>query len=122
MLDSLGDVFGVSNPVELPKPPIDPGVTTDDLQAKGIPFPDNYSAPSYGALEEDLDIHLQVFRLGGILFTICPCEQWADQARNIKTRTDVQQGNSTSATTGRRSARPAAAPATGCARTRATRR
>ena len=48
---------------------------------------------AYGALEEDLNIHLQVFRLGDILFTICPCEQWADQARNIKTRTDVQQGN-----------------------------
>jgi hypothetical protein len=72
---------------------IDPGVTTDDIQARGIPFPDNYSAPSYGALEEDLDIHLQVFRLGDILFTICPCEQWADQARNIKTRTNVQQGD-----------------------------
>jgi hypothetical protein len=93
VLDGTADFFGLKNPVELPKPPIDPGVTTDDLQAKGIPFPDNYSAPSYGALEEDLDVHLQVFRLGDILFTICPCEQWADQARNIKSRTDVQQGN-----------------------------
>jgi hypothetical protein len=93
VLNSIADVFGVNNPVELPKPPIDPGVTTDDLQGKGIPFPDNYSAPSYGALEEDLDIHLQVFRLGDILFTICPCEQWADQARNIKSRTDLVQGN-----------------------------
>ncbi|HEY0631232.1 MAG TPA: hypothetical protein VGC98_04195, partial [Thermoleophilaceae bacterium] len=93
VLDGTADVLGLKNPVELPKPPIDPGVTTDDIQAKGIPFPDNYSAPSYGALQEDLDIHLQVFRLGDILFTICPCEQWADQARNIKSRTDVQQGN-----------------------------
>jgi hypothetical protein len=93
VLDSIADVFGVDNPIQLPRAPINPGVTTDDIQAKGIPFPDNYTAPSYGALEEDLDIHLQVFRLGDILFTICPCEQWADQARNIKTRTDVQQGN-----------------------------
>ncbi|MEA2422884.1 MAG: hypothetical protein QOF55_1983, partial [Thermoleophilaceae bacterium] len=93
VLDSLGDVFGVSNPVELPKPPIDPGLTTKDITDKGIPFPDNYSAPSYGALEEDLDVHLQVMRLGDILFTICPCEQWADQARNIKSRTNVQQGD-----------------------------
>ncbi|MDQ1616736.1 MAG: hypothetical protein QOJ60_2675, partial [Actinomycetota bacterium] len=93
VLDSLADVFGVSNPVELPKPPIDPGLTTKDITDKGIPFPDNYSAPSYGALEEDLDVHLQVMRLGDILFTICPCEQWADQARNIKSRTNVQQGD-----------------------------
>ncbi|MEA2467101.1 MAG: hypothetical protein QOJ57_1227, partial [Thermoleophilaceae bacterium] len=93
VLDSIADFFGQDNPVQLPRAPINPGVTTDDLQAAGIPFPDNYSAPSYGALEEDLDVHLQVFRLGDILFTICPCEQWADQARNIKSRTDVQQGN-----------------------------
>jgi hypothetical protein len=93
VLDSVADFFGVDNPVRLPKPPIDPGVTTDDLQARGIPFPDNYSAPSYGALEEDLNIHLQVFRLGDILFTICPCEQWADQARNIKSRTNAAQGD-----------------------------
>src|SRR4051794_4660594 len=92
-LGGTADFFGLKNPFQLPKVPIDPGVTTDDIQGKGIPFPDNYSAPSYGALEEDLDIHLQVFRLGDILFTICPCEQWADQARNIKSRTDVQQGN-----------------------------
>jgi hypothetical protein len=91
VLDSVADFFGVDNPVQLPDHGIDPGVTTDDLQGAGIPFPDNYSAPSYGALEEDLDIHLQVFRLGDILFTICPCEQWADQARNIKSRTNVEQ-------------------------------
>jgi neutral/alkaline ceramidase-like enzyme len=93
VLDGTADFFGLDNPIQLPSAPISPGVTTDDIQAAGIPFPDNYSAPSYGALEEDLDVHLQVFRLGDILFTICPCEQWADQARNIKSRTDVEQKN-----------------------------
>jgi hypothetical protein len=92
-LDALADVFGQDNPIHLPKPPIDPGVTTDDIQRLGIPFPENYSAPSYGALQEDLDVHLQAFRLGDILFTICSCEQWADQARNIKSRTNVAQGD-----------------------------
>ena len=38
-------------------------------------------------------IHLQAFRLGDILFTVCSCEQWFDQSRNIKTRTDKVAGN-----------------------------
>ena len=46
----------------------------------GIPVPENYSAPSYTGLEEDLNVHLQAFRLGDILFTVCSCEQWVDQS------------------------------------------
>ena len=49
--------------------------------------------PSYTGLEEDVSVHLQAFRLGDILFTVCSCEQWFDQSRNIKTRTDKVQGN-----------------------------
>ena len=37
-------------------------------------------------------VHLQAFRLGDILFTVCSCEQWADQSANIKTRTDTDAG------------------------------
>ena len=44
------------------------------------------------ALEEDLGVHMQAFRLGDILFTVCSCEQWVDQAYNIKTRTDTHAG------------------------------
>ena len=40
-----------------------------------------------------MGVHMQAFRLGDILFTVCSCEQWADQAFNIKTRTDTQPGN-----------------------------
>ena len=69
------------------------GLTIDDLKAAGIPVPDNYGFPSYTGLEEDVSLHLQAFRLGDILFTICPCEQWADQSHNIKTRTDRLAGN-----------------------------
>ena len=50
-------------------------------------------ALGYTGLEEDVSIHLQAFRLGDILFTVCSCEQWFDQSRNIKTRTDKVQGN-----------------------------
>jgi hypothetical protein len=70
-----------------------PGLTTDDFEALGIPIPENYSAPSYSGLEDTLGVHMQAFRLGDILFTVCSCEQWADQAFNIKTRTDTTPGN-----------------------------
>ncbi|MGH3371020.1 MAG: neutral/alkaline non-lysosomal ceramidase N-terminal domain-containing protein, partial [Nocardioidaceae bacterium] len=68
-------------------------LTTDDFQALGIPVPENYSVPSYGGLQDTLGVHMQALRLGDILFTVCSCEQWADQAFNIKTRTDKVAGN-----------------------------
>ena len=86
----VGDVFA---PVEDTFGPQNPGVTTDDLQRAGIPVPENYGAPSYTGLEEDLGVHLQAFRLGDMLFTVCSCEQWKDQAENIRSRTDRQAGN-----------------------------
>ncbi|MDQ3936483.1 MAG: hypothetical protein M3340_17825, partial [Actinomycetota bacterium] len=71
-------------------PPLrDPGVSTDMIQQFGIPVPENYSAPSYSGLEENVSVHLQAFKIGDILFTVCSCEQWADQSLNIKTRTDL---------------------------------
>jgi hypothetical protein len=92
-LEALSGELGLPDPPESPIPAIDPGLSTDDFQALGIPVPENYSAPSYTGLEEDIDVHLQAFRVGDILFTVCSCEQWADQARNIKTRTDRIAGN-----------------------------
>ena len=87
-LNNVSDLTGLPEvPVE-PPPAIDPGLTTDDFQRLGIPVPENYSAPSYTGLQEDINIHLQAFRIGEILFTVCSCEQWADQSRNIRTRTD----------------------------------
>lgn len=74
-------------------PTQDTGVTTDTIQRYGLPVPENYSAPSYTGLEEDVSVHLQAFRIGDILFTVCSCEQWADQSMNIKSRTDRRAGN-----------------------------
>jgi len=71
---------------------VDPGVSTDDLQRAGVPVPENYSAVSYTGLEEDLGVHLQAIRLGDLLIGVCSCEHWADQSRNIRTRTDREQG------------------------------
>jgi hypothetical protein len=72
----------------VPTPDDDPGLDTDDFQALGVPVPENYSAPSYTGLQEDIDVHLQGIRLGEIYLPICSCEQWFDQSMNIETRTD----------------------------------
>jgi hypothetical protein len=93
VLQSIASIFGLPEPPDPPSPPVDPGISTDDFQSLGIPLPENYSAPSYTGLAEDVSVHLQAFRLGDILFTVCSCEQWFDQSRNIKTRTDFEQGN-----------------------------
>jgi hypothetical protein len=70
-----------------------PGLSTDTFESMGIPIPENYSAPSHGALEDTYGVHMQAFRLGDILFTVCSCEQWVEQSYNIKTRTDTKAGN-----------------------------
>ncbi len=87
---SAFDQVGVEPPVPTS---LDPGVSPDQLKALGIPVPDNYGALAYTGLEEDLSVHLQAFRIGDILFTVCSCEQWADQAQNIKSRTDRVAGD-----------------------------
>ncbi|MEX2457990.1 MAG: neutral/alkaline non-lysosomal ceramidase N-terminal domain-containing protein [Actinomycetota bacterium] len=81
------DEFGI------PPPLPDPGITTDDFEALGIPIPENYSMPSYNALEESMGVHLQAARLGEILLTMCSCEQWSEQSKNLKTRTDLIRNN-----------------------------
>ncbi|HEX2086447.1 MAG TPA: neutral/alkaline non-lysosomal ceramidase N-terminal domain-containing protein, partial [Solirubrobacteraceae bacterium] len=80
---------------DYPIPPQSAGVTQEQLKEAGIPVPDNYGAPSFTGLEENVDVHLQAFRIGDILFTVCSCEQWADQSYNIKSRTDKVAGNET---------------------------
>jgi Neutral/alkaline non-lysosomal ceramidase, N-terminal len=85
-----GDVF---KQVQDAAPVQDTGLSTDDFERAGIPVPENYGAPGYSGLEESLGIHLQAFRMGDMLFTVCACEQWKDQAFNIKTRTDRVAGN-----------------------------
>ncbi len=79
--------------VEIPPLPVDPGITTDTFEAAGIPVPENYSAPSYNSLEESMGVHLQAARLGDILLVMCSCEQWSEQTKNIKTRTDLKANN-----------------------------
>ena len=89
----LPDCQSAGGEAGFPPPLRDAGVTTDTIQDLGLPVPENYSAPAYTGLEEDVSVHLQAFRIGDILFTVCSCEQWADQSKDIKTRTDRVQGN-----------------------------
>ncbi|HEV3228283.1 MAG TPA: neutral/alkaline non-lysosomal ceramidase N-terminal domain-containing protein, partial [Solirubrobacteraceae bacterium] len=83
---SAADFFGFPGPPAL-------GVSTGQLEQAGIPIPENYSAPSYTGLEENVDVHLQALRIGDILLTVCSCEQWKDQSANIKSRTDQTSNN-----------------------------
>ena len=91
-LDELSDALGLPGAPEI-FPGTDPGLNTDDFEALGIPVPENYSAPSYTGLEEDIDVHLQGIRLGEIYLPICSCEQWFDQSANIETRTNKVAGD-----------------------------
>jgi len=72
---------------------IDPRVTVSTLEQAGIPIPDDYGAPSVAALEESAAVLLQAIRIGDIGVTVCPCEQFADQSRNIVSRLDRTEGN-----------------------------
>ena len=83
----FGPVFG-----QFKGTPLDPGVTYRNLNGV-VPLPANYGAPSYTGLEETIQVHIQVLRLGEVVVTACPCEQWADQSRNILSRADKVQGN-----------------------------
>ena len=69
------------------------GLSPDMFKDAGVPVPENYYAPSYSGLQEDMDVHLQALRIGDLLFTFCSCEQWRDQSENIETRTDKVAGN-----------------------------
>ena len=73
--------------------PFDPAVTYDILRAAGVPLPAGVSAPSYTGLQETLQVHLQAIRFGDVGVTVCPCEQFADQSREIKSRLDLIPDN-----------------------------
>jgi hypothetical protein len=92
-LAQLAGLLGLPAPPDIPAPPVDPGLSTDDFQAAGIPVPENYSAPAYTGLHEDINVHLQGIRLGEIYLPVCSCEQWYDQSENVRTRTDKVAGN-----------------------------
>ena len=68
----------------------------ESLKMHGLPVPtppEQYDAPSFGALEENLRIHLQAVRLGDVLLASCSCEPQVDLVKNLESRTDDKAGN-----------------------------
>ncbi len=63
------------------------------LRAEGVPVPEHYDVPAFSAVEENLRLKLQAFRLGEILLASCACEAQSDLVLNIKSRLDAQRGN-----------------------------
>lgn len=63
------------------------------LKVEGVPVPDHYDAPAFGAVEENLRLRLQAFRLGDVLLASCACEAQADLILNLESRTDQIAGN-----------------------------
>ncbi|HMC71778.1 MAG TPA: hypothetical protein VKJ07_21650, partial [Mycobacteriales bacterium] len=63
------------------------------LKQAGVPLPDNYDAPSFGSVEENLRIKLQAVRLGDVLLASCSCEAQSDLIKNLESRTDSTVGN-----------------------------
>lgn len=65
----------------------------ENMRAEGIPVPENYDAPAFTAVEENLRIHLQVFKLGEVVMASCACEPQVDLVLNFKSRADKTQNN-----------------------------
>jgi hypothetical protein len=65
----------------------------ENLKAEGIPVPDGYDAPSAGAVEENVRIHLQAVRLGEVLLASCSCEAQVDLIKNLESRANKVQGD-----------------------------
>lgn len=63
------------------------------LKAEGIPVPDQYGGPGAPAVEENLRLRLQAFRLGEILLASCACEAQADLILNLESRLNTVPGD-----------------------------
>ena len=63
------------------------------LTELGVPLPQSISTPSYAILEEQATVPIQVFKLGDVAVTFCPCEQFTDPALNVISRLDRVAGN-----------------------------
>ena len=57
-------------------------------RAEGVPVPDHYDAPAFMAVEENLRLKLQAFRLGEVLLASCACEAQSDLVLNFESRAD----------------------------------
>lgn len=63
------------------------------MRAEGVPVPDHYDVSGFGALEENLRLKLQAFRLGDVVLGSCACEAQVDLILNFESRADAVAGN-----------------------------
>ena len=63
------------------------------MKEQGIPVPENYDAPAFTGVEENLRLKLQAFKMGEVLLASCACEAQVDLILNIESRADEAQGN-----------------------------
>lgn len=68
--------------------PTQTDLLVENLEAHGIPVPANLAAPSYGAVEENARLFLQVLQLGDVLLASCACEAQVDLILNLESRLD----------------------------------
>ena len=86
------DCYSVKNPVTDALTPAT-AAFYDQLKAAGVPVPESISATALTAVEETAAVHLMAMRLGDVVATFCPCEQFTDTALNIESRLDRIAGN-----------------------------
>lgn len=69
------------------------GGMVDQLVELGVPVPISYSATTLGLVSEQATVPIQVFKLGDVGVTFCPCEQFTDPALNVISRLNRVAGD-----------------------------
>ena len=64
-----------------------------NLKAHGLPVPENYDLPAFGAVEENARLQLQTARLGDVLLGSCACEAQVDLILNFESRANDVVGD-----------------------------
>jgi len=65
----------------------------ETLKGHGLPVPENYELPAFGAVEENLRLKLQAFRLGDVVLGSCACEAQVDLILNFESRANDVEGD-----------------------------
>ena len=63
----------------------------ENMKAHNIPVPDHYGAPAFTAVEENMRLRLQAFKMGEVIFMSCACEAQVDLILNLESRTNEIQ-------------------------------
>lgn len=68
-------------------------IVWQNLKDEGVPVPENYDAPSFSAVEENMRLRLQAVRIGDVILGSCSCEAQVDLILNFESRADDVVGN-----------------------------